>query len=56
MQDGDCIAILQGAVTPYVLRLTSHERYVLIGEAYVLGIMHGEFMSTGPVIETIEIE
>ena len=56
MQGGDRIALLHGASVPYVLRPTKSGRYLIIGEAYVLGIMHGEFMATDPAVETVDIE
>jgi heterokaryon incompatibility protein (HET) len=43
---GDIICIFHGGVVPFVLRPEADGRYRLLGEAYVHGIMDGEFMST----------
>lgn len=42
--EGDVIYIVLGASVPYVLRPLAGDDYTLIGEAYVQGIMRGEFM------------
>lgn len=39
---GDVIALIRGAQVPYVLRPQSEERYQIVSEAYVDGIMDGE--------------
>ena len=41
------MAILFDAVQPFVLRRCG-QRYELVGEAYVYGIMDGEFLRTDP--------
>lgn len=46
-QKGDIIALIRGAECPYVIRRAAdsddgHERYTLVGDCYVNGIMHGE--------------
>jgi hypothetical protein len=47
-QKGDCIAILFGGHVPFLLRVVPADEeghhYELIGECYVDGVMHGEFM------------
>ncbi|KAI4164281.1 MAG: hypothetical protein LQ342_002246 [Letrouitia transgressa] len=52
-QAGDTIAIILGAKFPYILRRVGgrDQRYTLVGEAYVQGIMYGEFMQSGVEIE-----
>ena len=40
---GDEIWIVHGSKTPYVLRKRSDGVYEFIGEAYIHGLMHGEF-------------
>ncbi|KAJ9607794.1 hypothetical protein H2200_007873 [Cladophialophora chaetospira] len=45
LEPGDECWILKGARTPFVLRPISGERsFRLLGEAYIHGIMHGEFV------------
>lgn len=46
-QDGDVVAVLLGSKLPYVLRPHGNENgneYILVGPAYVYGIMNGEVM------------
>jgi len=43
---GDVVVVFEGAKFPYVLRKCEdevEEKYTLVGEAYVHGIMYGEF-------------
>ncbi|KAJ4324792.1 hypothetical protein N0V94_001021 [Neodidymelliopsis sp. IMI 364377] len=42
----DLICILHGAEVPYVLRLQEDGTYVVIGECYVHGVMHGEALQS----------
>jgi hypothetical protein len=44
VQQGDIVVILLGGDVPYTLRPFDHGHYELLGEAYVYGIMHGEFL------------
>lgn len=45
---GDRVAILQDAKVPFVLRpLPGEDKMQLVGEAYVHGLMHGEFVESG---------
>jgi hypothetical protein len=48
---GDVIAIILGLDTPLVLRAIGEDRYQIVGEAYVHGIMDGELMKDSPVHE-----
>jgi hypothetical protein len=41
---GDIVCIIFGADVPFVLRDVGEGEYQLIGEAYVFGIMDGEFV------------
>jgi hypothetical protein len=41
---GDKVWILAGSQVPFILRSLGQNRYSLVGEAYVHGIMHGEGM------------
>jgi hypothetical protein len=43
-QPGDIVAILAGGIVPYVLRKETDTTWILIGEAYIGGIMLGEVM------------
>jgi hypothetical protein len=55
-QGGDLICILLGAYLPFILRTHEDRKTVeLIGEAYVHGIMDGEFMETDPRIDTFTL-
>lgn len=42
LQKGDSVWILAGAETPFVLKSRNENEWVVIGEAYVHGIMEGE--------------
>ncbi|KAH7350605.1 heterokaryon incompatibility protein-domain-containing protein [Rhexocercosporidium sp. MPI-PUGE-AT-0058] len=44
-QIGDVIVVLENAKFPYILRVISDGIYNLVGEAYVHGIMYGEFLT-----------
>jgi hypothetical protein len=45
-QEGDVVSVLFGGCTPFILRKTAgKELYILVGEAYVYGIMGGELFS-----------
>ena len=39
-----------------ILRRKSNSKYVLIGDAYVHGIMHGEYKENAPRTRIYEIE
>ncbi|CAD6447755.1 cf9b8c6c-2e22-4f7d-ae71-1c3655b0a70b [Sclerotinia trifoliorum] len=43
---GDVIIIIFGAVQPFVVRSVGEDKWELIGEAYIYGIMDGEFMES----------
>jgi hypothetical protein len=47
VEAGDVIVIFPGARFPYVLRKCDDGSHVLVGEAYVHGIMDGEFVIEG---------
>jgi hypothetical protein len=49
---GDVIVIIYGAIVPFILREVGNGRYNLVGEAYVHGIMDGEYIENGPPTET----
>ena len=56
LQKGDRVVILLGGSMPFAIRPTHQGRYRLIGEVYVLGIMHGEFMTEDRLIEDFLLE
>ncbi|KAE9367399.1 heterokaryon incompatibility protein-like protein, partial [Stipitochalara longipes BDJ] len=53
-KEGDILVILFGAVQPFLLRKVE-KQYELVGEAYVYGIMDGEFLKTTPPEEDFEL-
>ena len=56
-QPGDIICIPLVAHVPYIIREVPDRKYKLIGEAYVYGIMDGEFVKQGsPQPEIFELE
>ena len=55
MQIDDKICILLGGDVPFILRKTKKGQYQFVGEAYVHGIMSGEFMATDPEVQTFTI-
>lgn len=59
IQPGDGVYLIAGAAVPYVFRPVSgdrKDRFRLIGEAYVHGVMYGEALAKGPVkFERMEI-
>ncbi|KAJ5063185.1 heterokaryon incompatibility protein-domain-containing protein [Bipolaris maydis] len=48
---GDSICLLLGGDSPFIIREAGNGYCELIGESYVHGLMHGEFLRTGPSIE-----
>jgi hypothetical protein len=48
MQDGDIVCLILGANSPFVLRETQKDQYILVGEADCDGIMDGEFLESNP--------
>jgi hypothetical protein len=57
MLPGDVVSIFFGAHVPYVIRQESGNplRFSLVGDAYVYGIMDGEFMTTEYSKEAFEL-
>jgi hypothetical protein len=43
-QAGDLVCILKGALVPFVVRIAQNDSFTFLGEAYVHGIMNGEFV------------
>ncbi|AEO64787.1 uncharacterized protein THITE_2038030 [Thermothielavioides terrestris NRRL 8126] len=54
MQTGDVVAILLGTAVPIVLRPVGNH-FTYVGEAYVHGIMYGEFMRGDPPEQDFDI-
>ncbi|MCJ1479437.1 hypothetical protein MMC13_008123 [Lambiella insularis] len=50
MQPGDLVCVLCGGIVPFILRKDG-QRYTLIGEAYVHGIMDGQALWEGSTFE-----
>ncbi len=53
IQSGDIICVSLGGATPFIIQKEDQECYQLIGEAYVFGIMDGEFVDTNPEIKEV---
>ena len=52
LQEGDIVVIFLGAGLPHIIREAESGLYELVGEAYVQGVMQGEFMESEPKPET----
>lgn len=44
-QAGDVVCILFGGRIPYLLRRSIDNSYLLVGECYISGLMHGEALN-----------
>lgn len=51
LHEGDKIVIFLGGGMPFAVRHIRGDTYRLLGEVYVLGIMHGEFLAKMNVIQ-----
>ena len=56
LQKDDKIVIFHGGEMPFALRPTDSGRFRLVGEVYILGIMHGEFMVNNSEVEEFILE
>jgi hypothetical protein len=57
VENGDKICLFYGTETAHVLRpIGKGNQFQLLGEAYVLGIMHGEFLTGRPPVEEFILE
>lgn len=52
---GDVVTLLWGVKSPIILRPRNGGGFTYVGDAYVDGIMHGEFLENQPVEEEFEI-
>lgn len=56
VEPGDQVFVLLGGTTPFVLRpVDGGDRYTLVGDAYVHGIMYGEMTKGEPEIVDVTI-
>lgn len=53
---GDVLCFLQGTKVPFLCRMVGNNRYTLIGEVYVHGLMHGEVASAKGSVQDIILE
>ena len=44
LRPGDKVWLIKGAISPFVLREAGEGKHILVGEAYMLGFMHGEML------------
>jgi hypothetical protein len=51
-ETGDAIIIIYGAIVPFIVRHLSNGQSEFVGEAYVHGIMDGEYIEKNPPTET----
>lgn len=54
VQPGDVVTLLWGEKAPFVLRPRAAGGFTFVGDAYVDGIMHGEFLDTEPDEEVFD--
>jgi hypothetical protein len=56
VEEGDQICVFVGCETPFVVRKRG-DSYILIGDAYIHGLMHGEAMDMEDLnLETIFLQ
>jgi hypothetical protein len=55
LEKGDEAFIFIGAAVPYVLRIESTGRWVLLGDVYIHGVMDGEFIEESRTVEVLEL-
>jgi hypothetical protein len=55
MQADDKVVIFPDVDVPYVLRPVGNGCYKILGQSYVLGIMHGEFLEDCPLEMMIDL-
>jgi hypothetical protein len=55
IRKGDAIVVILGSEVPFILREDSPGMYMLVGDAYVDGIMDGEFMESSQKLQEFDI-
>lgn len=55
-EPGGCICIIFGSTVPFILRTIAGRKYRLVGEAYVYGIMDGEYLGDNRATSTFFLE
>ena len=55
VKPGDLVTLLWGVESPILIRPRENGGFYLLGDAYVDGIMYGEFLKTEPLHEVFEI-
>lgn len=58
IRTGDMVTLLDGVGSPIILRARSEGDsggYTFVGDAYVDGIMHGEFLATNPTFQMFDM-
>jgi len=56
LKPNDQLCIFIGAHTPYIIRALGNDCYLLVGDAYVYGVMDGKFMENNSAEATFLIE
>lgn len=51
LRAGDTLCLLLGGDSPFIIRDAGLGYYELVGESYVHGLMHGEFLNISPNVE-----
>jgi hypothetical protein len=55
VQVGDIVTLIHGVTSPVVLRPRAKGGFLFVGDTYVDGIMHGEFLRTLPTFEVFDL-
>ncbi len=55
VQPGDIVVLLWGEKSPFVIRTRENGGFTFVGDAYIDGIMYGEFLRTEPPQEVFNI-
>ncbi|KAJ4164493.1 hypothetical protein LMH87_006166 [Akanthomyces muscarius] len=55
VQPGDIVVLLWGEKSPFIIRTRENGGFTFVGDAYIDGIMYGEFLRTEPLQEVFDI-